>query len=455
MKKLHINMLSKGQDVKGQGVGSAFYELVDLLKEYASDTLEVSVNGPEPGDINHFHTIDPSNYFKIKMDNSISVMYCHFLPETLEGSISLPKPAFEVFSMYFLDFYKTADYLVVVNPIFIDRLVEYNIDRKKIVYIPNYVSKQDFYILDEASKQSVRHQYNLDAEAFIVLGVGQVQTRKGVIDFVEVAKQNPDMTFVWAGGFSFGAITDGYQQLKQIVENPPANVVFLDIVPREEMNGIFNMADVLFMPSYNELFPMAILEAVNTATPLLLRDLDLYRDILFKYICGENNNDFSYYLRKLKNDPEFYEIVSNFSTNISEFYSKENVGQQWVDFYQRIYDQASNHEISMFWEGSSFEKLRSQKATAIVDGSNTNGLPFGEISVNDHILIKASNKRLLRARVSEIHTHENFYDEEAHLDFLLSFQSKLRLDGAQIKKFSNKNYLQILVLDDFEDLSEL
>ena len=50
------------------------------------------------------------------------------------------------------------------------------------------------------------------------MGAGQVQTRKGVMDFVEVAKKMPDVKFVWAGGFSFGAITDGHEELKKIMD---------------------------------------------------------------------------------------------------------------------------------------------------------------------------------------------------------------------------------------------
>ena len=67
--------------------------------------------------------------------------------------------------------------------------------------------------------------------------------------------------------------------LKKIMENPPKNVRFLGIVPRNEMNDLFNASDLLFVPSYNELFPMTILEAVNLHVPLVLRDLDLYKDI--------------------------------------------------------------------------------------------------------------------------------------------------------------------------------
>ena len=452
MKKLKINMLSRGQDVKGQGVGSAFYELVDLLKEFAGDSLDITVNESGDRDIDHYHTIDPGNYFRLKVDNKITVMYCHFLPETLEGSISLPKPAFEIFAMYFLDFYKSADYLVVVNPIFIDELVKYDIPRNNIVYIPNYVSKKDFYVQSNEIKLETRKKYGVAEDAFVVLGVGQVQTRKGVLSFVEVAKQSPEMTFVWAGGFSFGAITDGYQELKAIVENPPSNVIFTDIVPREEMNSIFNMADVLFMPSYNELFPMAILEAVNTETPLLLRNLELYEDILFNYLSGDNDDDFVYFLNKLKDSDKFYEETKNYSIEISKFYSKEHVGQQWIDFYQRIYQEQMNHEISMFWETKYFEKLRSGKARAIVDGSQSVNAPLGNITPGDKLVITSFNNRKLQATVKEVFYHENT-DDEAHLDFLLSYQGILRLDASQIKKYANRTYLQIVEISEIEDLS--
>ena len=50
----------------------------------------------------------------------------------------------------------------------------------------------------------VRKKYGFNATDFIVLGAGQVQTRKGVKDFVEVAKKTPDINYVWCGGFSFG-----------------------------------------------------------------------------------------------------------------------------------------------------------------------------------------------------------------------------------------------------------
>ena len=287
----------------------------------------------------HHHTIDPINYIKMKLTKGINVAYVHFLPDTLDGSIKLPKMFFGIFKKYVTKFYKNADYLVVVNPIFKKDLVEYGIDENKIIYIPNYVSKDKFYSKSKKEIKDIKKKYNIPEDKFVVLGVGQVQTRKGVKDFVEVAKQNPDLYFVWCGGFSFGKITDGYEELKAIWENPPKNVKFLGIIPREEMNDIYNTCDVLFMPSYNELFPMSILEAVNLNKPILLRDLELYEDILFhKYVMGKNNEEFSNNLKKLSENKEFYNEAENNSKYISNYYSKEHVSEIWKNFYLDIYN---------------------------------------------------------------------------------------------------------------------
>lgn len=274
----------------------------------------------------------------MKASKAVNVVYCHFLPDTLDGSIRIPRLFFGIFKRYVTAFYRSADYLVVVNPIFKKELERYGIKKERMVYIPNYVSKTAFYPRPAAERMQLRQQYVIAENAFVVLGVGQVQTRKGVMDFVETARLMPDVTFIWAGGFSFGRITDGYEKLKRVVEDPPRNVRFLGIVPRDQMNDIFNLSDVLFVPSYNELFPMAILEAVNLHLPLVLRDLDLYEDILFhQYMACADNAGFARALRILKEDPHEYQKYVSASSALSEYYSQEHVRAKWEEFYQRAY----------------------------------------------------------------------------------------------------------------------
>lgn len=340
MEKIRINMLSSADKVDGQGVGSAYLEQVSLIKDGAADQFSVTINSSKNCDIQHIHTVEPINYLKMKTSRSASVCYVHFLPDTLDGSIDLPMPIFKIFKKYVISFYKQADYLIVVNPIFTHTLVKHGIPREKIVYIPNYVSKDEFYQKPSCEVRVLKDAYGIDEDAFVVIGVGQVQTRKGVLDFVEAAHCLPDVTFVWCGGFSFGRITDGYEELKKIMEHPPHNVKFLGILPRAEMNDLYNLADVLFMPSYKELFPMAILEAVNLHRPLVLRDLDLYEDILFhKYLCGKDNDTFVSQIHRLKENEEVYAQSARWSKEISEFYAKENVLKIWTAFYTKVYNE--------------------------------------------------------------------------------------------------------------------
>ena len=336
--KLRIRMLSAATTVSGQGVGSAYIEQVALVREQ-SDLFEIYEQGEKgKADIHHVHTVNPK--YRIRMDKKhVNVIYVHFIPSTLDGSLRMPKLFFNVFKKYVVSTYKKADEIVVVNPSFIPPLVELGCDKENITYIPNYVSKDQFHPLPKERIEEIRASYGVDKDAFVVLGCGQVQTRKGVLDYIEVAKRNPDLTFVWAGGFSFGKMTDGYDELKKIMDNPPANVKFIGIVDRDKMNDVFNMADVLFMPSFSELFPMSILEAANCAKPVLLRDLELYEDILFDwYLKRVDVDGFCEEVRRLASEPEYYAMASEKSAKIAQFYSKEHVGEIWREYYPRVYE---------------------------------------------------------------------------------------------------------------------
>lgn len=336
-RKIRVNMLSMADSVDGQGVGSAYLELIKLLREDGKEDFEIFINEGINFDVVHAHTVEPRNYIKLKRCKNATVAYVHFLPDTLDGSIKLPKPLFYFFKKYVISFYKSAKHLVVVNPSFKKDMVRAGIEESKTTYIPNFVSKESFYKKTPEEIIKLKEKYGLDGKKFTVLGAGQVQNRKGVLDFVEVAKRLPEVNFVWAGGFSFGAITDGHAALKKIMDNPPENVRFIGIIPRSEMNDLYNASDLLFVPSYNELFPMTILEAISTDTPILLRNLELYEDILFKkYLYGRDNDEFTELISRLSKDRDLYQKQEEIAREISSFYSKDNVYKMWKKFYSDI-----------------------------------------------------------------------------------------------------------------------
>lgn len=334
-----LNMLSSADKTKGHGVMSAYLEQVNLVETGLKEEYQVCINRIKLCDLTHYHTIDFKFFLSIpfaKMKGK-TVAYVHFVPETIKDSIKLPSIVSKVFYKYIVWFYKSVDLLVVVNPYFTNELIKLGISKDKVTYIPNYVSEDSFYGYKPEKKASVKRELGIDENTFTVLGAGQVQTRKGILDFIEVAKKLPDIQFIWAGGFSFGAITDGYKELKHIIETPPPNLKFLGIVEREKMNDIYNASDMLFLPSYKELFPMTVLESMALNLPILLRDLPIYPGILKDYYMkGNTITEFVKVIKLLSKDKEFYKIYSDRSKKGHQFYSREHVLKLWKEFYDSI-----------------------------------------------------------------------------------------------------------------------
>ena len=314
--KTNIDILAKRKDKYN----------VSICKNYKKSNLVIAT------------AIYPKFYIKLKKKKKTIAMV-HFLPDTLDGSIKLPKFALNIFKRYVMSFYRKAHDLVTVNPYYVQKLIDLGFDKYHVHSVPNFVSNKKFYPLSVPEKLNSRKKYGIPENSFVVMGCGQTQTRKGVRDFLAVAEDNPDMTFVWVGGFTFGKITEGYKSLKKMISNPPPNVKFLGIIPNEEMNSIYNCADILFMPSYDELFPMTILEASNVNIPILVRDLPLYNPVLFdKVLRGNNNLEFSSILKELVKNPIKRAEAIIKSTELAEMYTADKVYSQWDELIDKLID---------------------------------------------------------------------------------------------------------------------
>lgn len=333
---ISINIMSSADKIKGQGVLSAHDEQVELVKEIGE--YNIKENKINICDITHFHTVNLEYFLWLPFlkHKSTTVAYVHFVPETLENSLHLFKPFKHIFYKYLIKFYSSMDKLVVVNPYFIDILNDYGIDKGKIKYIPNFVSTKRFFPKSKNEKDKIREEYNIPKDKFVVLSVGQLQKRKGVLEFIELAKNMPDKEFIWAGDAVFGKMSEGYDEIIEAITGKlPQNVKFLGLIDRDKMNDIYNLSDVMFLPSYEELFPMCILEAMCVNIPVLTRDLDIYNGILFDfYLYGENNSEFKSIIDKLDSDKEFYNQISLKSREGNIFYSKKHVMDMWHDFYE-------------------------------------------------------------------------------------------------------------------------
>ena len=322
---------------KGHGVLSVYEELLKMLGKYYPDKYEVRINTLKKADVFHYHTVNPGFFLSlpvVRLQKAVTVGFVHFMPKTLDDSLHLPRIAKKVFYAYVIAFYRAMDRIVVVNPHFAADLIEAGIDEKKITFIPNCVSEDAFFPYDGEKKREVRRALGFSPDRRVVLGAGQLQNRKGVLDFAEIAKRHPECDFVWAGGFSFGKMSDGYEEIKALTENPPENLRFEGIVDRARMNDYYNAADLLLFPSYQELFPMTLLEAFCCRLPVVARALPEFDGVVSDYcaLCADSG-ELEKKTAELTADPEKLAAAAALAEKGAERYCAKNVAAIWDGFY--------------------------------------------------------------------------------------------------------------------------
>ncbi len=96
------------------------------------------------------------------------------------------------------------------------------------------------------SEADLRKKFGLDPDKFTVVSTGQLQMRKGVLEFLI---KMPDIQFVWAGSFAFKGISKVVKKLEHM-DDLPDIVHFLGLVERDRMNEFFNMGDVMLQLSF-------------------------------------------------------------------------------------------------------------------------------------------------------------------------------------------------------------
>ncbi|MGA0242712.1 MAG: glycosyltransferase family 4 protein [Candidatus Marinamargulisbacteria bacterium] len=300
MKKLKIHVIAEEFVGEANGVTTAILELIESLKH---DPFYELVDTIADADVIHAHTIGLDyikQSFKYKQKMVVSA---HVIPDSFLGSLIFSRLWRPLAKAYLTFVYNRSKEVVAVSPFVKLELEKINV-QSKIHVLCNSVDRSKFK-QNETLRSTFRKKHQLTNE-FVVTCVGQIQPRKGIYDFIDTAKKCPDITFVWVGGTPFKGLTAEYKKLQEVVKAAPKNIRFLGIVDFKDMPAYYAMSDVFFMPSYQENFAFATIEASAVKLPLLLRDNVEYPSSLFThYLKGSHANDFATIVTKLKNDPDF------------------------------------------------------------------------------------------------------------------------------------------------------
>lgn len=319
---------------QGTGVHSAFIEMKNLLKE--KDDIDVITNGEGKGDIFHSHSYGLYYFFKSIGYRGRRIHTVHTTPDTLRGSIIFPDLIMPFSNLYFKMVYNHADVCIAISPAVEKKLEELGV-KSRIVRLDNPIDLTKWQTTPD-QKLTARKKLGISPSKFVVLGVGQIQKRKGIEDFIDMAARFPEMEFVWVGGRPFGLVTEGISRINQKIAGATPNVKFPGMKSQDEMPDVYAAADLLVFPSFQENSPLVPLEAASAGLPVIYRNLPEYK-LLYKkpYLSASNTEEFCILIDKIYSDAGFRIQAEQTSAELITQFDKNVIREKLLSLYEDVY----------------------------------------------------------------------------------------------------------------------
>ncbi|WP_122261389.1 glycosyltransferase family 4 protein [Ornithinimicrobium cerasi] len=335
---LVVNMASESDvSVQGHGVHTAYVELALALERRDDVTLVRGGYGESVEcDVYHLHTLGSAMWRKILDPRARKVVSAHVIPDSLVGSIRLARYWRPLARRYMRWFYGRADRVLAVSGT-VARVLqdELRVPAERIEVLHNTVDMRA-YRTTPADRTAARRHLGIADDAFVVVGVGQVQPRKRIDVFEQLARRHPDVVLIWVGGVPFKHLGAEYGAMRRLMERAPGNLLFPGVVPHPEVRRYLQAADVFCLPAEQENHPMCILEAAGVGLPVVARDLPEYDDTFGDDVLRCEDATFADAVALLRDDPSVYATWQQASARIAERFDSSAAAERLVGIYRDL-----------------------------------------------------------------------------------------------------------------------
>lgn len=277
--------------VERSGVGKAILHQAEALKR---NGIAYTFDETEEYDIVHINTIFPDSLrmsLKARAKGKKVIYYGHSTMEDFKNSFIGSNLAAPAFRWWIKKCYESGD--VIITPtLYSKRLLQsYGITRR-ILPLSNGIDLSVYHKREEG-RERFRARYGISDTEKVVIGVGHYIERKGILDFVEMAKRFPQYRFLWFGYTDLRLIP---AKIRQAVRTSLPNLLFAGYVGQEELIDAYSGSDLFFFPTQEETEGIVLLEAMATRIPVLTRDIPIYREWLPNGLAvykGREQEDFA------------------------------------------------------------------------------------------------------------------------------------------------------------------
>ena len=287
-------------------------------------------------DILHINTVafNSANIINNARRNGKKVIYhAHSTEEDFKDSFILSNQIAPMFKKHIVNLYSQADYILTPTPYSKTLIESYGIELP-IQAISNGIDLNRFVNNEEKIKAFHRY-FSLKPEDKVVLSVGLYFERKGILDFIEVARRLPEYKFIWFGYTNPLLIP---QKVRDMVQGEhPNNVILPGYVKGSIIEGAFAGANTFFFPSNEETEGIVVLEALASNQEVIVRDIGVYDGWLFDKNNCYKGNTIEEFVDLVKGVVEKeLPSVSDEGYKTASERSISNVGKQLKEVYEKV-----------------------------------------------------------------------------------------------------------------------
>ncbi|MBU5362241.1 glycosyltransferase [Enterococcus raffinosus] len=341
---MKILLYFEGQSVIGKsGIGRALSHQKRALSSMGIDyTLDPKATDY---DILHINTYGPKSLqlvMKAKRLGKKVIFHAHSTEEDFRNSFVGSNQLAPLFKKWLVTLYQQADHLITPTPYSKKLLRGYSLTQP-IAAISNGIDLKKYYP-DKHKEAAFRNYFNLTETQKVVICVGLFFERKGILDFVEIAKKMPEYTFIWFGDVPMISIPMNIRHV--VKKDHPDNVIFPGYIAGDLIEGAYSEADLFFFPSYEETEGIVVLEALASQQQVLLRDIPVYDDWMKdreNCYMGSDNREFEQLIRQLVNHRLPNLSMNGFRT--AQEKSITQIGEELKSVYHAVLELPYDHQV--------------------------------------------------------------------------------------------------------------
>jgi len=257
--------------------------------------MEYTAKAETDCDVVQFNTIFPDSYIMSKIakrQGKKVVYYGHSTMEDFQNSFIGSNLLAPLFKKWITKCYENGDVIITPTEYSKKILESYGI-KKTIVNLTNGIDIQN-YKKSKMGSARFREKYNLSDDEKVIISVGHFIERKGILDFIELAKRFPEYTFIWFGYTNPNLIP---KNIQTAIKTKLPNLIFAGYVDKNELKDAYSGSDLFLFLTQEETEGIVVLEAMAMELPLLIRDIPIYekwlpdKEAAYKGKCLEEFED--------------------------------------------------------------------------------------------------------------------------------------------------------------------